>query len=139
MQHILCKLAPSVNLRHLIVQYKRRMTKKFLCDVCLPKKKRKCDAKSIICFGGLYQCLNEYSNIFEYFPPNIDIRIWFVVILNAKYYSNIPILCPNISEYWSLKIRGNAGIKEVLFSFFTWKDTYSTKSKSYDNLILVWL
>ena len=66
-----------------------------------------------------HQCTNEYSNIFEYFPPNIDIRIRFVVILNAEYYSNIRIFCPNISEYWSLKIRGNAGIKEVLFSFFT--------------------
>ena len=51
----------------------------------------------------------------------------------------IQIFCPNISKYWSLKIRGNAGIKEVLFSFFTWKDTFSTKSKSYNNLILVWL
>ena len=82
---------------------------------------------------------NKYSNIFEYFPPNIDICIQFVVIFNAEYYSNIRIFCPNISKYWSLKIRGNAGIKEVLFSFFTWKDTFSTKSKSYNNLILVWL
>ena len=59
------------------------------------------------------QCSNEYLNIFEYFPPNIDICIQFVVILNAEYYSNI------LSEYWSLIIRGNTGIKEVLFSFLT--------------------
>ena len=69
------------------------------------------------------QCLNEYSNmyirIFKYFPTNIDIHIQFVVILKAEYYSNIQIFCPNISEYWSLKIRSNAGIKDVLFSFFT--------------------
>ena len=69
--------------------------------------------------NNLYQCSNKYSNIFEYFPTNIDIRIRFVVILNAEYYSNIRIFCPNISKYWSLKIRGNAGIKEVLFSFFS--------------------
>ena len=54
-----------------------------------------------------------FKQIFEYFPPNIDIRIQFVVILNAEYYSNIQIFWPNISEYCSLKIRGNAGIKEV--------------------------
>ena len=54
---------------------------------------------------SLLQCLNEY------FPPNIDIRIQFVVILNAEYYSNIRIFCSNISKYWSLKIRRIAGIK----------------------------
>ena len=60
-----------------------------------------------------------FKRIFEYFSPNIDFHIRFVVILNAEYYSNIQIFCPNIFEYWYLKIRGNAGIKEVLFSFFT--------------------
>ena len=64
-------------------------------------------------FIPVYERIFEYIRIFEYFPLNIDIHIQFVVILNAKYYSNI------LSEYWSLKIRGNAGIKEVLFSFFT--------------------
>ena len=55
--------------------------------------------------------------IFGYFPPNIDIRIQFMVILKAEYYLNIQIFCQYISEYWSLKIRGNAGIKEVYFHF----------------------
>ena len=69
----------------------------------------------------MFKRMFEYIQIFsfEYFPSNIDIRIPFVVILNTEYYSNIQIFCPIISEYWSLKIRGNAGIKEVLFSFFT--------------------
>ena len=67
----------------------------------------------------MFKQIFEYIRIFGYFPPNIDIRIQFVVILNAEYYSNIQILCPNIFEYWSLKIRGNAGIKEVSFSFST--------------------
>ena len=35
-----------------------------------------------------HQCTNEYSNIFEYFPPNIDIHIQIVAIFKAKYYSN---------------------------------------------------
>ena len=30
---------------------------------------------------SLGQCTNEYSNIFKYFPPNMDIHIQFVVIL----------------------------------------------------------
>ena len=74
---------------------------------------------SFYVYQSVYERIFEYIQIFEYFPPNIDIRIRFVVILNAEYYSNIRIFCPNISEYWYLKIRGNAGIKEVLFSFFT--------------------
>ena len=45
-----------------------------------------------------------------------SIRTIFVVFFKAEYYSNIQIHCPSISEYWSLKIRGDAGIKEVLFS-----------------------
>ena len=31
------------------------------------------------------QCSNEYSNIFEYFPKNVDICIQLVVILKAEY------------------------------------------------------
>ena len=67
----------------------------------------------------MYEQIFEYIRIFEYFPPNIDIRIRFVVILNAEYYSNIRISSPNISKYLSLIISRNTGIKEVLFSFFT--------------------
>ena len=44
---------------------------------------------------------------------NIDICIQFVLILKAEYYSII------LSKYWSLKFRGYAGLKEVLFSFLT--------------------
>ena len=36
-------------------------------------------------FKQIFECIR----IFEYFPPNFDIRIRFVVILNAEYYSNI--------------------------------------------------
>ena len=32
-----------------------------------------------------------YERIFEYFPLNIDIRIRFVAIFKAEYYSNIRI------------------------------------------------
>ena len=42
-------------------------------------------------FVSEYERIFEYIRIFEYFPPNIDIRIRFVVILNAEYYSNIRI------------------------------------------------
>ena len=41
-----------------------------------------------LCFN---QCANKCSNIFEYFPLTIDIRIRFVAIFKAKYYSNIRI------------------------------------------------
>ena len=56
----------------------------------------------------MFKQIFEYIQIFEYFPPNIDISLRFVVIFKAEYYLNKII-----------KIRGNAGIKEVLFSFFT--------------------
>ena len=75
----------------------------------------------------------------------LNIRIfsseyWYSYSIHGNFECQILFEYSNIlSEYWSLKIRGNAGIKEVLFSFFTWKDTYSTKSKSCDNLILVWI
>ena len=75
----------------------------------------------VLPYKTVFKRIFEYIRIFEYFPPNIDIRIRFVVIWNAEYYSNIRIFCLNIFEYWSLKIRGNAGIKEVLFSFLTGK------------------
>ena len=43
------------------------------------------------------QCTNKYSNIFEYFPPNIDIRIRFVANFKAEYYLNIFVrIFPNI-------------------------------------------
>ena len=58
---------------------------KYLCD--------KCESKFTA-----YQCLNDYLNIFEYFPLNMDICIQNVVILKAEYYSNIQIFCPNNSE-----------------------------------------
>ena len=61
----------------------------------------------------VFKRIFKYIRIFKYFPPNIDIQIRFVVIFKAEYYSNIQIFCPNIYKYWSLKIRGNAGIKEV--------------------------
>ena len=67
----------------------------------------------------MFQRIFEYIQIFEYFPPNIDIRIRFMVILNTEYYSNIQIFCLKIFKNRSLKITGNAGIKEVLFSFLT--------------------
>ena len=63
---------------------------------------------------SVFKRIYEYICIFKNFPPNADICIQIMVILNAEYYLNM-----NISEYWSLKIRGNTGIKEVLFSFFT--------------------
>ena len=61
-------------------------------------------------------CMTVFKRIFEYFPPNIGIRIRFV---EAEYYSNIRIFCPNISEYWSLIIRENTEIKEVLFYLYS--------------------
>ena len=82
----------------------------------------------MVCHEPVFKRIFEYVRIFEYFPLNIDICIQFVVILEAKYYSNIQIFCPNISEYWSLKIRGNAGIKEVLFSFLTRKILFQQKA-----------
>ena len=79
-----------------------------------------CQPPILVGSSGWHQCVNEYLNIFEYFPPNIDICIQFVVFFKAEYYLKIQILCPSISEYWSLrKMRGNAGIKEVLFLFST--------------------
>ena len=52
-----------------------------------------------------------YKQIFEYFPPNIEIRIQFVVILEAECYSNI------LSEYRSFEITKNAGINDTLTTF----------------------
>ena len=51
-----------------------------------------------------HQCTNEYSNIFEYFPPNIDIRIQFVAIFKAEYYSNIRII---LYEYFRILVFKN--------------------------------
>ena len=39
----------------------------------------------------MYERIFEYIQIFEYFPPNIDIHIRFVAIFKAEYYSNIRI------------------------------------------------
>ena len=52
----------------------------------------------------VYERIFEYIRIFEYFPPNIDIRIRFVAVFKAEYYSIFEYFCMNISEYWSLKI-----------------------------------
>ena len=56
------------------------------------------------------QCTNEYLNIFEHFPPNIDIRIWLVAIFKAEYYLNIwiflyeyfrTLVFENRLKYWN--------------------------------------
>ena len=46
---------------------------------------------------SVYERIYEYSNIFEYFPTNIDIRIRFVANFKAEYYLNIFVrIFPNI-------------------------------------------
>ena len=79
----------------------------------------------------MFKRIFEYIRIFEYFPPNIDIRIRFVVILNAEYYSNIRIFCPNISEYLSLKIRVDAWIKGSFIFIFNLKRYFFKKSYNF--------
>ena len=64
---------------------------------------------------------------YEYFPLNIDIRIQFVVILNAEYYSNIRIFCPNISEYWSEEM---LELKNFYFHFLLEKILIKQKAKA---------
>ena len=44
---------------------------------------------AILIEGGFWISVRTNIRIFEYFPPNIDIRIRFVAIFKAKYYSNI--------------------------------------------------
>ena len=44
----------------------------------------------------LYQCSNEYSNIF--------LQTFICVFDSCNF-------CPNISKYWSLKITGNGGLE----------------------------
>ena len=56
------------------------------------------------------------------------------IIQIFKYFVRI---FPNIGLYISEEIL-KLNIKDVLFSFLTWKDIFSTKSNNYDNLILVW-
>ena len=46
----------------------------------------------------MYQCTNEYSNIFEYFPPNIDTRAYGAIApksLGCASHSllKVPFLC----------------------------------------------
>ena len=75
------------------------------------------------------QCSNEYSNIFKY--SNIFLRILIFVFDSWQFLKPniIPIFeyfCTNISEYWSLNITWNAGIKGVLFSILTWRYILTT-------------
>ncbi len=68
----------------------------------------------------VYKRIFKYIWIFEYFPPNIDIRIRFVAIFKPKYF------CMNISEYLSLKSTWNTWIKEFYFPFLTWRNILTT-------------
>ena len=52
-------------------------------------KSQKSSSPTPATFIPVFKRIFEYIRIFEYFTPNIDIRIRFVVILNAEYYLNI--------------------------------------------------
>ena len=53
---------------------------------------------------SVYERIFEYIRIFEYFPTNIDIRIRFVAIFKAEYYSNIRIF---LYEYFRILVFKN--------------------------------
>ena len=63
----------------------------FSCKTARQIHRRSCIRIGKAKFFRTNQCTNEYSNIFEYFPPNIDFCIRFVAIFKAEYYSNIRI------------------------------------------------
>ena len=71
-----------------------------------------------------------YERIFEYFPPNIVIHIWFVSILKAEYSKNIFVwIFLNIVLLKSMEI---LELKEFCFHFHL-----DNIINSYDNFMLV--
>ena len=73
----------------------------------------------------------------EYFPPNIGVRIQFIAILKAKYYSNIWTF---LSKYfWILFFKNQRkywNSRSFIF-IFNWKIYFDNIINNYDNFMLV--
>ena len=72
------------------------------------------------CFSGML--LSVFKRILEYIQM-FNSEHWYSYSIHGNFKSQILfkyyVLCLKIFKNWSLKITGNAGIKEVLFSFLT--------------------